>query len=441
MIFSPDSSVLVVFCKRPQLGTGKQRVAAERGQDTALELSRLLLSTTMEDAFAWSGPVVIAPADPIDEPWARKLLSRADIVPQQGNNLGERINHVDRQLRAAGAARIVYIGTDAPGLNPERLQAAADHLEHADTVLAPAADGGVVLMASRKPWPALDDLPWETELLCSALTDVCGGYRDVALVQPGNDIDYWADLVQALPELRADEREWRQMLVDWTMRQLRVSVVVPAYRDNDALLALLPSLHKLLREQDEIVVVDGDNDAVCRELCDEHVATYINSEPCRGLQLDTGARAANGDILWFLHADSVPHEDSLPAIHSQIAAGANGGYFRFRFTGPERWYKSFLERAINWRSRNGIPYGDQGLFANAQSYRAVGGFAHEPLFEEVGLVTKLRAQGEFAPVEASIGVSPRRWERDGWVRRTLHNRLLAIGHKLGIQPARLARRY
>jgi hypothetical protein len=71
----------------------------------------------------------------------------------------------------------------------------------------------------------------------------------------------------------------------------------------------------------------------------------------------------------------------------------------------------------------------------------MGGFADEPLFEEVPLVRAARERGHFAAVSAAIGVSPRRWERDGWLRRSLGNRLLAIGYMLGISPRRLARRY
>ena len=84
----------------------------------------------------------------------------------------------------------------------------------------------------------------------------------------------------------------------------------------------------------------------------------------------------------------------------------------------------------------------RGCLRARQQYEALrAGIAHEPLFEEVALVKALRAAAPFPQLDVDIGVSPRRWERDGWLRRTLHNRLLAMGHMLGIQPARLARRY
>ena len=53
----------------------------------------------------------------------------------------------------------------------------------------------------------------------------------------------------------------------------------------------------------------------------------------------------------------------------------------------------------------------------------------------------LRRQGRLRALDTPIGVSPRRWERDGWIRRTVENRLLALGFALGVNPARLARRY
>ena len=75
------------------------------------------------------------------------------------------------------------------------------------------------------------------------------------------------------------------------------------------------------------------------------------------------------------------------------------------------------------------------------AYEACGGFAHEPLFEEVRLVKRLRDRGTFVTLDEPLGVSPRRWERDGWLRRSAANRLLALGHALGISAARLAARY
>ena len=86
-------------------------------------------------------------------------------------------------------------------------------------------------------------------------------------------------------------------------------------------------------------------------------------------------------------------------------------------------------------------YGDQAIFATRAAYAATPGFAAAPLFEEVPLVRGLRRVGRFAAVSDVIEVSPRRWERDGYLQRTLVNRMLALGYSLGISPERLASWY
>ena len=220
-----------------------------------------------------------------------------------------------------------------------------------------------------------------------------------------------------------------------------VSVVIPVVADNEALARLLQKLRGFDVPPDEIVVVDGGSSAGCRSLARRFRCVYVGTRPGRGHQLHAGALRASGDVLWFLHADTDPPSEGVPLISAHYLAGAVGGFFGFRFAGVATWYKSLLAGLINLRTRFGTPYGDQGLFATRVAYDAVGGFVDTPLFEEVPLVRGLRRRGVFTQVAANIGVSPRRWERDGWLRRTLGNRLLATAFMLGVPPARLARRY
>ncbi|MDP2324193.1 MAG: TIGR04283 family arsenosugar biosynthesis glycosyltransferase [Gammaproteobacteria bacterium] len=220
-----------------------------------------------------------------------------------------------------------------------------------------------------------------------------------------------------------------------------VSVVIPVMADNEVLAHLLDRLRGLSVPPDEIVIVDGGSSASCRSLARRFRCIYLGTRPGRGHQLHAGALRASGDVLWFLHADAEPHVDGVMLIRQRHLDGAPGGFFKFRFMGTSTWYKQLLAHLINYRARYGIPYGDQGLFVARAAYDAVGGFADTPLFEEVPLVRELRRRGRFAPVDASIGVSPRRWERDGWLRRSVANRMLVLAYSLGVPPNRLARRY
>ena len=220
-----------------------------------------------------------------------------------------------------------------------------------------------------------------------------------------------------------------------------ISVVIPVIGDLRSLTQILHGLRSLMRGSDEIIVVDGGKDNECEAVADHHDCIYLRTRPGRGHQLHSGASRATGDIVWFLHADAHPPESALASIRHVIAGGAVGGYFRFRFTGKLTWYKQLLAWFINVRSRFGVPYGDQGLFICRSDYAAVGGFPDVPLFEEVSLIKAARRHGRFVEVTTPIGVSSRRWEQDGWVRRTLENRLLALGYMLGVSPRSLAQRY
>ena len=216
-----------------------------------------------------------------------------------------------------------------------------------------------------------------------------------------------------------------------------VSVIIPVVNDDDVLVTLLADLcHQV---PGEVIVVDGSDSSATRAVCRPY--RYFHVPGGRGNQLACGAEQAGGEILWFLHADSVIEPEALATILQAVANGALGGCFRFRFTGERRWYKTLLEWMINARTAIGVAYGDQGLFFTRAAYEAAHGFSDFPLFEEVNLVKAVKRMGGFMRLTQPIGISCRRWERDGWIRRTLINRLLACGFALGLSPNYLSRLY
>ncbi|MDE2366045.1 MAG: DUF2064 domain-containing protein [Betaproteobacteria bacterium] len=210
-------AALVLVCKRPGLGIGKQRLATSLGLEAANQVAEALLACALEDAHAWSGPVVVAPAHRKDYDWAEALLPemhfKVRVEPQAEGNLGHRLSTLDGKLRTAGWEHLVYIGSDAPALDAFDYAAAREALEHHDTVLMPSSDGGVVLMASRKPWPQLGGLPWSTPGLGTALAGCCrAAGQSVAILTQGFDVDEEGDLVRLITALKHDRRPARRAL-------------------------------------------------------------------------------------------------------------------------------------------------------------------------------------------------------------------------------------
>ena len=147
------SAALVLVCKRPKLGFGKQRLAASLGLEMTQRVAEALLDCALEDLQSWEGSVVIAPSSQDDTEWAMSLMRQPNIwvQPQMPGNLGQRLNTLDFELRSKGLKRLIYIGSDSPGLVEANYSAVCDAMQHHDAVLMPASDGGVVLMANEHP--------------------------------------------------------------------------------------------------------------------------------------------------------------------------------------------------------------------------------------------------------------------------------------------------
>jgi glycosyltransferase A (GT-A) superfamily protein (DUF2064 family) len=222
-IEAEDSGVcLVLMFKAP--ARSKRRLAAEIGE-RAGTAARHLIDCALEDTKAWAGPVCYAPASPADAAYLdSRSEDRASTVLQRGRNLGERINHVNRALRAAGAAEQIFIGIDCPELDARYLKRAAARLADHDVVLGPADDGGVVLMATRRAWPDLAGLAWSSNRLMRELVRVCIDHGlSVHELDARADVDSLDDLIRIRRRLDADLRPARRQLVDWLERSVRPS--------------------------------------------------------------------------------------------------------------------------------------------------------------------------------------------------------------------------
>ncbi len=211
---SDQAPSLVIFCKRPTLFQGKQRLAETIGAEQTYIIAKALLECALEDAHDWQGPVVLSPASANDNNWAGDLLDRDHkVMAQPEGCLGHRLQTIDRKLREAGHDKTIFIGTDAPMLAPDHFQEARLALTQSDIVLSPASDGGVTIMGARKPWPDMTTLPWSTDRLGGELENLClaQGHR-VKNISPSYDIDVEPDLKKAQQDLAADPRPARQNL-------------------------------------------------------------------------------------------------------------------------------------------------------------------------------------------------------------------------------------
>ena len=188
----------------------------------------------------------------------------------------------------------------------------------------------------------------------------------------------------------------------------------------------------------EIIVVDGHSTDQTAALAQQLGATVLDSPPGRARQMNAGAALARGEILLFLHADTLLPPDFARQITTTLAQpGVAAGAFGLAINLPGRRFR-LLERAIHLRSTLlQMPYGDQALFLHRLRFEALGGYPPEPILEDVLLVKRLRQFGRIALAPGAVLTSGRRWQQQGLVKTTLINQAILFAHLLGVSPQRL----
>jgi rSAM/selenodomain-associated transferase 2 len=216
-----------------------------------------------------------------------------------------------------------------------------------------------------------------------------------------------------------------------------LSVVIPIFNAS----AHLPDCLDSARIADEIVLVDGGSSDPATEIAARFGARLVTAAKGRGGQLRTGAAAARGEWLLFLHADTRLCPQWRAAVDAHILSHPDkAGYFRFRLADPA-WQARAVERGVAARTALlALPYGDQGLLVSRRLYEAVGGYRALPLMEDVDLVRRL-GRRRIVALDAEAYTSSERWRRDGWLRRSGRN-LFCLGlYGIGVAPERIARVY
>jgi rSAM/selenodomain-associated transferase 2 len=222
----------------------------------------------------------------------------------------------------------------------------------------------------------------------------------------------------------------------------RISIIIPALNEAAGIVETLRPLQPLRARGHEVILVDGGSADATVEIARPLADRVIASEPGRARQQNAGAEGADGNVLLFLHADTLlpPDADRL-VIDGLMATGRGWGRFDVRLSGRAPALR-MVERMMNLRSRaTGIATGDQAIFVRRDWFRRAGGFPQIPLMEDVALSTALRRIGPPLCLRERVLTSSRRWEERGVLRTILLMWRLRAEYALGADPVRLADRY
>ena len=221
-----------------------------------------------------------------------------------------------------------------------------------------------------------------------------------------------------------------------------LSIVVPVLNEAAGVSAALQALAPFKARGVQVIVVDGGSSDGTVSLAKAAGATVILSPPGRALQMNAGATYASAGILLFLHADTVLAVRADQLIAAALASGQTvWGRFDVRIAGQSPMLR-VVSGLMNLRSRlSGIATGDQAMFMTRAAFDAVGGFAPQPLMEDIEMSKRLRQLSRPACLRAKATTSGRRWDTHGVWRTVLLMWRLRFAYWRGAAPDQLAKLY
>ena len=217
------------------------------------------------------------------------------------------------------------------------------------------------------------------------------------------------------------------------------SVIIPTLNAEGSLAKCLESI-KTAGLFDDVVVVDGGSHDHTVSIADKFLVKVIRAEKGRGRQFNEGAANVDGEILIFLHADTLLPANARLIVEQKFSdPKVSVATFALQFDHPH-WilslYSCFTRIDSIWTR-----FGDQGIVVRKSIFKELGGFPNIPLFEDVQFLQKCRHKTRIYSLPSVVTTSADKFLRNGLVRQQLRNGRLIFKYLLGTSPETLCKEY
>lgn len=221
-----------------------------------------------------------------------------------------------------------------------------------------------------------------------------------------------------------------------------ISIIIPTFNEADQITTTIGKLNHISRGEDfELIVSDGGSTDNTIELAKQAGAIVLrSSRKGRAAQMNAGAALAKGELLYFLHADTIPPESFFVDIKEAVAKGYPAGCFLLSFDHPQ-WFL----KANCWFTQfdiDAIRFGDQSLFVTKTAFDEAGGFSEEHIvMEDQELVKRLRKNIRFKVIKKPVITSARKYLQNGIYKTQGVFFIIFFLYKFGYPQDRLVRTY
>ena len=221
---------------------------------------------------------------------------------------------------------------------------------------------------------------------------------------------------------------------------MKYSVVIPAINEEDIIAACIKSVRRKIPDA-EIIVADGGSTDATRSIASRMGARVVESKKGRGSQCNAGARAARGNILVFLHADTLLPDDAYFQLERYfLNPECDAALFRMKFNHPSKWF-----RLYSWFTHFDTvftSFGDQCIIVRRTMFEEAGGFPDWVLFEDLEFLRRVRRlKKKIKKLPSYVTTSARRFVANGIVRQQLYNIYFTAQFIFSVPVETIARQY
>ncbi len=421
------TGLIILFTRFPVAGKVKTRLIPSLGAEGAKMLHAQMAEHAFAMALATGYDVQVHYAESSEKDmrhWLdpQGIHARVNYVAQiPHEDLGQRMAFAFDAAFANGYKKVLLMGSDCPRNSTENIQNAFQWLDDVPCVFGPAVDGGYYLVGLHKMRQDIFmDIAWSTD---KVLAQTLAKVDSYALVDTLSDVDMPQDIPQ------------------------KISVIIPALNEEKTIAKTIAAAQKSFLA--EIIVVDGGSeDATCAVATQAGSTVYTLKDESeeikasRATQMNVGAKKARGDILLFLHADTLlPSGWDFAVRHCLQDKNVSLGCFAFALDGDFTG-KKLVEWGTNMRTKYAhLPYGDQGIFMRSEDFANIGTYKNIPILEDVYLVKAAKKLGRIQSLSLPLVTSARRWIKHGALRVTYYNQLVFIAISLGADVHAVRRAY
>lgn len=218
----------------------------------------------------------------------------------------------------------------------------------------------------------------------------------------------------------------------------RISIIIPVLNEADSIARILRYLKSNSSSENlkEIIVVDGGSSDNTVNIAFNEKVSVLHSKKGRAKQMNLGASKATGEILYFLHVDTLPPRNFDQSIIDTVSLNNQVGCFQMKFDSKSRFLAFFAWfTRINSKLCRG---GDQSLFITKKLFTKSKGFNEDYIvFEDNEFINRIYAMTNFTVLPRHVKTSARRYEERGEIVLQYHFGMIHLKNYLGAGPDQL----